>query len=164
MSIVPTWPIAAGVLVIGLGVGAGANQLRMAPKVTAAEAKYTNLMAQWTEAARVAEVKRGNDERAAREKEVAQAKAIGKIEQEKTDEIARIRTTYAATIASLQQRPDRKPTNPGGVPAPSATCQGATGLELSRADAGFLVGEAARADELRTALGACYKAYDSLGR
>jgi hypothetical protein len=47
------------------------------------------------------------------------------------------------------------------VPGAGATCSGSTGAELSRPDAIFLGGEAARADELRTALSACYAAYDS---
>ena len=164
MSILPTWPIAAGCLVIGVAVGAGADRLWMAPKVVAAEAKYTRLMSQNQEAARATQVKRGDDERAAREKEQAQAKAVAQIEQRKIDEIATINARHSAAIASLQQRPDRKPASPSGVPVPSATCQGATGAELSRPDAGFLAGEAARGDELRAALGACYQAYDSVAR
>ncbi len=60
-------------------------------------------------------------------------------------------------LNGLRDRPDR--------PVPGATgtdCKGATGAELSRQDVGFLFGEAARADRLRTALGLCYSTYDSL--
>jgi hypothetical protein len=59
----------------------------------------------------------------------------------------------------LSSRPSRK----AGVPGSSgADCTGGTGAELSREDAGFLVGEAARADTLRAALTACYGYADAL--
>lgn len=155
MNILPTWPIAAGALAIGLAVGAYADHKVMQgriDKITIAHA----------EELRLREVKRSEDERAARSREQQLAAKVGEIEQRKTDEIDRIRAGYADDIASLQQRANRKPASPSGVSAPSPACQGSTGAELSRADAGFLVGEAARADQLRTALGACYQAYDSL--
>lgn len=59
-----------------------------------------------------------------------------------------------ALIDELRNRPERA-VNP-------TTCTGATGAELSRPDAGFLAGEAARADRQRNALEACYAQYDSL--
>lgn len=157
MSILPTWPIAAGALVIGLAVGAYADHKIM-------QGRIDKISIAHTEELRVREVERADDERAARTREQLLASQIGLIEQRKTDEIATINDRHSAAIASLQQRPDRKPASTGGVPAPTATCQAATGAELSRSDAGFLVGEAARADQLRTALGACYQAYDSIGR
>lgn len=60
---------------------------------------------------------------------------------------------HHAAIASLRNRPER-----AAVPASGAgaeTYQGATGAQLSRSDAEFLAGEAARADELRAALERC---------
>ncbi len=59
-----------------------------------------------------------------------------------------------ALIDELRNRPERA-VNP-------TTCTGATGAELSRTDAGFLAGEAARAERQRNALEACYTQYDSL--
>ena len=40
-------------------------------------------------------------------------------------------------------------------------CEGATGAELSAEDAGFLAREAARADEIRAALIACYQSMEN---
>jgi hypothetical protein len=60
---------------------------------------------------------------------------------------------HHAAVASLRSRPER-----AAVPASGAgaeACQGATGAALSRSDASFLVGLAARADELRAALERC---------
>jgi len=46
--------------------------------------------------------------------------------------------------------------------AACAGAGGATGAELSGADAGFLVREAARGDELRAGLDACYAVIDGV--
>lgn len=43
MSLVPTWPIAVGTLVIGLLAGAGADHLWMNHEVAAAEKRYDDL-------------------------------------------------------------------------------------------------------------------------
>ena len=58
-----------------------------------------------------------------------------------------------AALASLRNRAPRRVNVPG--PAASA-CDGGTGAGLSGPDAGFLVGESARANGLREALAACY--------
>jgi hypothetical protein len=65
-------------------------------------------------------------------------------------------------LASLHNRPNRPATS--NVPKTAITCKGATGAELSRPDAEFLTRESARADRLRSALDACYKQYDSIGK
>ena len=62
-------------------------------------------------------------------------------------------------LRELRNRPERAS---GVSEAPRPDCQGATGAELSRADAEFLVGEAARADAQRAALAACYEAFDGI--
>ena len=155
MSILPTWPIAAGFLVIGLAVGAYADH-------TVMQGRIEKINAAHTEELRKREVKRADDERTARNNERQMTEAVGLAEQDKQNEIARIRNSYSAQLASLQQRADRKPASPSGVPQATAACEGATGAELSRPDAGFLVSEAARADELRAGLAACYQAYDSV--
>lgn len=60
-------------------------------------------------------------------------------------------------LDSLRDRPDR------AMPDDSrAGCKGASGAELSRPDAGFLVREAARGDRLQAALTACYAYADTL--
>lgn len=60
-------------------------------------------------------------------------------------------------LNSLRDRPERH--LPG---APRVDCKGATGAELSRQDAIFLIWETARAERLRGALEACYKQYDAV--
>ncbi len=155
MNLIPTWPIAVGALVLGMAGGAYVDHAIMAGRIDKINATHA-------EQERERQVVRAADELAARQKEQTWAERLGKTEQEKQDEIARVRAAGAAAIAGLQNRPDRKPAGAGGVPQAAPACQGATGAELSRSDAGFLVGEAARADELRAALGACYSAYDSL--
>jgi hypothetical protein len=162
MKIIPTWPIAVGTLVLGLAIGAGADHLWMNGKVSAAQKRYTDLSAQVAEEKRQREVQRGNDERAAREKEQKAAREAGQKLQEQIDENVRIAGQRDDAVKRLQSRPDRKPAGAGGMPAPAPTCAGSTGAELSRQDGGFLIGEAARADELRAALKACYGTYDAM--
>lgn len=58
-------------------------------------------------------------------------------------------TRLAAALQRVRDRPDRLPG------AASTTCSGGTGSTLSRPDAEFLTGLAARADRLQSALGEC---------
>lgn len=164
MSILPTWPIAAACLATGALLGAGADHLWMNGKVNRLTETLTAERAAHAEELRKREVQRGVDERAARSAEHQMAEAIGIVEQEKINEIDRIRRAAADSIARLQNRPDRQPASTGGTGPQTPACQGATGAELSRPDAIFLDGEATRADEHRAALSACYAAYDSIGR
>lgn len=59
----------------------------------------------------------------------------------------------------LRKRPARPADDLPGAPA--IACQGCTGAELFRDDAEFLRREAARADEIRAGLEACYKVIDA---
>lgn len=73
--------------------------------------------------------------------------------------MARINTGLRRDLDGLRNRPER----PADLPEIArAACQGTTGAELSRPDAEFLVGEAARADEQRAGLDACYQVMDAL--
>lgn len=155
-NLIPTWPFAAGALVIGLGVGAYADHKVM-------QGRIDKMVIAHSETLRVREAQRAKDEVAAREEERRLVLRAGQIEQEKTNEIATIRAAYSDELGRLQQRANRKPTPAGAVPGPAPACQGSTGAELSREDASFLIGEAARADEQRAALSACYQAYDAVG-
>lgn len=86
-----------------------------------------------------------------------QEKANAAIRQQSADQAA-INNRLRADLASLRNRTER----PTDLPTiSSARCSGATGAELSRSDAEFLVGEAARADEIRAGLAACYAVIDS---
>lgn len=155
MNLIPTWPIAVGGLVLGLAGGAYVDHAIMAGRIDKINAAHA-------EQERQRALTYASDTEIARKNQVAWEKRIGEFEQEKTDEIARVRAAGAAAIAGLQNRPDRKPAATGGVPSTAPACQGATGAELSRPDGEFLAGLAQRADEQRAALSACYKAYDSL--
>lgn len=65
------------------------------------------------------------------------------------EDLRAINTRLADALERLRKRPERMP-----EPA-RAACQGATGAELSGPDAIAFVRLAARADELRAALGEC---------
>lgn len=155
MSLIPTWPIAVGALVVGLTAGAYADHTIMAARIDRMEKATADVDRQRAEI-------RAADERDARAKEQTWAERVGQVEQEKTNENARIAARYAAQLDGLRQRADRRPPPSSGAAPAAPTCQGATGAELSRTDAGFLIGEAARADAQRAALAACYGAYDAL--
>lgn len=102
---------------------------------------------------------RADDERIARttERDLS-TKAIA-IEQGKQNEIATINARLSAALASLRSRPER-PATAGQLSSAAADCKGATGAELYRSDGEFLARIAARADEQRAALAACYQQYD----
>lgn len=164
MALVPSWPVAAACLLAGALLGAGADHLWVAPKVADRDAQIAKMNLDHREELRVREVKRGDDEREARAKERELTARAGQIEQEKINEVAKINARLADALGRLQSRPDRQPAAASGVPQAATACQGSTGAELSRQDGGFLNGEAARANEIRAALGACYQAYDSVAR
>lgn len=155
MSILPTWPIAAGTLVLGIVLGAYADHTVMAGRIAKIEKGHADVMRQ------LAEV-HDADQLEARTKEQTWAQRVGQVEQEKTNENARIAARYAAQLDGLRQRAERRPTPSGGMLETTATCAGATGAELSRPDATVLIGIAQRADQQRAALAACYGAYDAL--
>jgi len=64
-------------------------------------------------------------------------------------EVRRLSAELERVRSELRNRPDRMPE------ASREACAGATGAELSRTDAEFLVGEAARGDQLRADLAEC---------
>lgn len=155
LNVIPTWPFVVGALVIGLGAGAYADHKVM-------QGRIDKMVIAHTETLRVREVKRADDERAAREREQGWLLRVNESEQRRINETDTIRTAYAVELNRVQNRASRKPTGTGAMPDPTPACQGSTGAELSREDATFLIGEAARADEQRAALSACYRAYDAV--
>lgn len=154
-KLIPTWQIAALFFVGGAAIGAYADHKVM-------QGRIDKMTIAHSEELRVREVRRAKDEVAAREKERRLTAAIGAIQQGQVNEIATIRAAHNDELIRVQNRAARKPTGTGPAPAPVANCQGSTGAELSREDAIFLAGEAARADEHRAALNACYQAYDTV--
>ena len=78
--------------------------------------------------------------------------AADQIRKDKDAQIANINNQLADALIKLRSRPSRNDKTNNG--------QGGTGATLSAEDATFLIREAARADQLRTALQACYQQYD----
>ena len=72
--------------------------------------------------------------------------------------LASINDRLRNDLISLRNRPERTSSLPSGS---GYICKGATGAELSRPDGEFLSWEAARADEIRAGLMACYAVLDS---
>ena len=88
-------------------------------------------------------------ERQAHDREIKLQEAANEIGRQYQIDRSRISTDLADALERLRERPER-------LPEPArAACHGGTGAELSGEDAGFLEREAARADELRSALNAC---------
>ena len=86
--------------------------------------------------------------------EKAQQSAADAIRKEKDAQIRNINNQLADAISQLHKRPSRSDQ------ANNGSC--GTGATLFADDAEFLIREAARADEIRAGLDACYKQYDSL--
>ena len=93
----------------------------------------------------------------ARQTERKQQQEVNRGLQYQIEEISGINAGLAADLERLRQRPDRR------VPGDSRIdCSGATGAELSGRDAAAFARLAARADELRAGLRACYQYADTL--
>ena len=82
--------------------------------------------------------------------------AIAKQNQAHADQVRSVNRKLADALERLRNRPER-----ASEPA-RAACEGGTGAELSGPDAAFLEREAARADELRSAVSACYAWIDQV--
>ena len=104
-------------------------------------------------------------EKARKAQEAMQAQ-VDKIKRESANEKRRIAAQYERTIAGLRQRPERPSTTdvPQSADAGTGPAGWCTGRELYRPDSEFLLGEAARADQLRIALKSCLAAYNSARR
>jgi hypothetical protein len=76
------------------------------------------------------------------------------IESDKNAQIRNINNQLVDAIGELRKRPGRS--------EQASTGQSCNGTRLYAEDAEFLVREAARADEIRAGLQACYKQYDAL--
>ena len=77
-----------------------------------------------------------------------------KIRTEKDAQIRDINAKLVDAVSELRKRPSRATEATNG--------QSCNGASLYAEDAEFLVREAARADEIRTGLTACYRQYDAL--
>ena len=81
---------------------------------------------------------------------------VAKINQDHADKVRSVNLRLADALERLRNRPERMPESARGA------CEGGTGAELSGPDAAFLEREAARADELRAAVSACYAWIDEV--
>lgn len=138
-------------VILALSALIGVQQLR----VDHAQTQLANLRTEYANAAQKAE-------QAARAKEQELQASANQIAEAKDEQIRIIGDQFDTALASLHNRPERPA--PSKLPKTPSACKGATGAELSRPDAELLTRIAARADRLRSALDACYKAYDSLGK
>jgi len=93
-------------------------------------------------------------EKVVREKEHQYQADADKIRKEKDAQITAINNQLVDAISGLRSRPSNPTKTTNGQ-----DCNGAT---LSAPDAEFLIREAARADQIRTGLEACYAQYDAI--
>lgn len=96
------------------------------------------------------------------DKEAALQANMDKLREDKNRETAKLRNTVAALTDSLRNRPERP-----AVPSSTSAGDGATGCTgagLYKPDGEFLVGESARADQIRLALITCQKAYQDAAK
>ena len=93
-------------------------------------------------------------EKVIRDKEQQYQSDVDKIRIEKDAQIKAINTQLVDAVSELRKRPSRTAETPNG--------KGCNGASLFAEDSEFLVREAARADEIRVALQACYKQYEAI--
>jgi hypothetical protein len=95
-------------------------------------------------------------EKTIRDKEHKYQADADQIRKDKDAQIKVINNQLVDAVSELRKRPSRTAETSNGK-----NCNGAS---LFAEDAEFLVREAARADEVRVALDACYKQYDSVSK
>ena len=93
-------------------------------------------------------------EKTIRDKEHQYQSDADQIRKDKDAQIKAINTQLVDAISELRKRPSRTEQTTNG--------KGCNGASLYAEDSEFLVREAARADEIRVALQACYKQYESV--
>jgi len=100
------------------------------------------------------EHQQARQEKVIRDKEHQYQADADKIRKDKDAQIQAINDQLVNAIGELRKRPGRATETSNG--------QSCNGTGLYAEDSEFLVREAARADEIRVALQACYNQYDSL--
>jgi uncharacterized protein involved in exopolysaccharide biosynthesis len=93
-------------------------------------------------------------EKAIRDKEHQYQSDADKIRIEKDAQIKAINDQLVDAVSELRKRPSRT--------AETSNGKGCNGASLYAEDSEFLVREAARADQIRVALQACYNQYDAI--
>ena len=122
------------------------------------KAKVQNL---WDKekAAQYAEYAKAQEEARKKEQEL-QANA-DQLRREKDVEIRNLNARATALNNSLQHRPTRT-SEAGSLPNSSKSCSGASGKELARGDAEFLVWYATEAARIQADLNQCIRQYEAL--
>ena len=96
----------------------------------------------------------------ARKEEQTKQEKVNEIAQQQHNHLKSINDQLVVDLGKLHNRSNKR-----HLPKDNkATCKSATGANLSSPDAGFLIREAARADQLRTALKACYQYADTVSK
>jgi hypothetical protein len=151
------WLILGFVLAVAAAGGAGLYQGR--------ELGMAEVQQKWDRERAAQEAEYAAAQAAAREKEQALQASADSLRKEKDREIRDLNARATALANSLRDRPTR-PTaesspvsSTASVGCPVPVC---TGTGLSKEDAGFLAGEAARGDELRTLLKQCHAQYEAI--
>lgn len=134
------------VLTMGMGFVGGwvTNGWRLEARIASLKASYAEDIATHIEATRKAEK--------------SLLEASERIRREKDAKIKDLNSRLSSAIGELQQRQARKDSGPND----STTCSGATGANLSKEDAEFLVRLAARADAVVENLNYCIAQYNSI--
>jgi len=124
------------------------------------EAGQAKVHADWDkEKARLAEEYAKNLQEQ-REKEREAQVAADKTREQKDREIREANARNAALLNSLRDRPERP--KDGGVPQSTGACSAATGAQLARGDAEFLVGYSSDAKTLAIELQSCVTQYNKI--
>jgi hypothetical protein len=95
-------------------------------------------------------------EKTIRDKEHQYQADADQIRKDKDAQIKVINNQLVDAVSELRKRPSRT--------AETSNGKSCNGTSLFAEDAEFLVREAARADEMRVSLAACYKQYDSVSK
>jgi hypothetical protein len=95
-------------------------------------------------------------EKTIRDKEHQYQSDADQIRKNKDAQIKDINNQLVNAVSELRKRPSRATETSNG--------KGCNGTSLYAEDSEFLVREAARADEIRVALQACYKQYESVSK
>lgn len=96
--------------------------------------------------------------------ESALKEQIRKVEDDKQVQKAADAARINTLLASLRNRPERRASE-SNLPGDSCNCEskvGATGVQLARPDAEFLVRFTGMGSELQTELKSCYRKYDEV--
>jgi hypothetical protein len=133
-----------GILAIGVALGWVTNGWRLNASIASLKASYAE--------------DRGRVLTEARNRDRSLLEASERLRKDRDAKVKDLNRKLQSVNAELQQRKERDSRESTNTTA----CSGATGAELSREDAEFLVREATRADEVVVQLNYCIAQYNKL--